>query len=74
MRINWAAEGRLNEVLRDRMIPINLKKRVLNNCILPVLTNVMEIMTLTEISGDKLRTTQRTMERVMIGIIHEMKT
>lgn len=68
VRLTWAAAGKLSHVLRNRTIPINLKRKVFNTCLLPVMTYGMETMTLTVKSANKLRTTQRAIERTMLGI------
>jgi len=36
--LSWAAFGRLRYILRDPKIPINLKQKVYETCILPVTT------------------------------------
>lgn len=67
-RLSWAAFGRLGYILKSQSIPINLKRKVYEACILPVTTYGLETMTLTERSAERLRTTQRAMERAMLGI------
>lgn len=68
VRMTWAATGKLGMILKNHNIPINLKRKVFNACILPVMTYGMETMTLTIKSANKLRTTQRAIERLMLGI------
>lgn len=65
--LSWAAYGRLSHVFRAK-IPISLKRKVFDQCILPVLTYGAETLTLTTASARKLRTTQRKMERSMLGV------
>ena len=60
--LTWAAFGRLRYILKDGTIPINLKRKVYESCILPVATYGLETMTLPERSANRLRTTQRAME------------
>ena len=55
-------------ILKDGTIPINLRRKVYESCILPVATYGLKTMTLTEKSVNSLRTTQRAMERAMLGI------
>lgn len=52
--LTWAAMGRLNHILRDPKIPINLKKKVHNTCVLPVTTYGLETVTLTRSSAHRL--------------------
>jgi hypothetical protein len=47
---------------------IRLKKKVFEQCILPVMTYGSETLTLTKASINKLRVSQRAMERAMLGI------
>ncbi|XP_050306283.1 uncharacterized protein LOC126743296 [Anthonomus grandis grandis] len=61
IRLTWAATGKLSHVLRNETIPINLKRKVFNACLLPVMIYGMETMTLQ-------RTTQRAIERMMLGL------
>lgn len=68
IRMTWAATSKLGFILQDSKIPINLKREVFNMCVLPVLTYGVETMSLTIKSAAKLRTTQRAIERGMLGI------
>ena len=43
--LTWAAFGRLRYILKDGTIPINLKKKVYESCILPVATYGFKTMT-----------------------------
>ena len=47
---------------------MNLKRKVYDTCILPVITYGLETMTLTANTIHKLKCTQRSMERQMLGI------
>lgn len=73
IRLTWAAVGRLGTKLRNPTLPVNLKRKVFNTCILPVLTYGMETMTLTDKSANRLRTTQRAIERNMLGVNEEIR-
>lgn len=64
----WAAFGRLSYILREMRIPINLKRKVYDTCILPVVTYGLETATLTGGSARRLRVCQRAMERAMLGV------
>lgn len=66
--LSWAAFGRLSYILREPKIPINLKRKVYDMCILPVATYELETVTLTANSGNRLRICQRAMERAMLKI------
>lgn len=68
IRLTWAAFGKLGHILKNNMIPINLKRKVYNTCVLPVQTYGLETISLTKAFANKLLTTQRAMERSMLGI------
>lgn len=59
IKMTWAATGKLGSVLKIPDIPINLKTKVFNTYVLPVMTYGMETTTLTVKTANKLRTTQR---------------
>lgn len=65
--LGWAAYGKMRDIFRAN-IPIHLKRKAFNQCILPVLTYGAETLTLTKATAEKLRVTQRRMERSMIGL------
>lgn len=54
--------------MKNRDIPLCLKPKTLDLCILPVITYGLETTIMTEKSAEMLRTTQRTMERAIIGV------
>lgn len=65
--LGWAAFGKLRNVLKSDM-PISLKRKTFNTCILPVITYGAETLTLTKATITKLQVAQRKMERAMIGV------
>ncbi|CAG9834789.1 unnamed protein product [Diabrotica balteata] len=65
--LTWAAFGRLNSIFKSS-IPVFLKRKVFNQDVLPVLTYGAETLTLIKTTIDKIRLTQRAMERSIIGI------
>lgn len=67
INLGWAAYGKLRYIFRSD-IPICLKRKVFDQCILPVLTYGAETLTLTSTSAKKLRVVQRKMERSMLGV------
>lgn len=67
-RLGWAAFGKLSHILKDRRIPQYLRTRIYEQCVVPVITYGAQTWTLTKTMVNKLRTTQRAMERVMIGV------
>ena len=67
IRMGWSAFGRHSQIMNGGL-PLSLKKKVYDSCILPVLTYGAETWRLTKRVQIKLRTTQRAMERKMIGV------
>lgn len=65
--LTWAAFGRLRHVFKSD-IPMCLKRKVFDQCVLPVLTYGSETLTLTQKTVNKIRITQRAMERSMLGV------
>lgn len=63
----WAAYGNLKYVFKAEL-PNCLKRKVFNQCVLPVLTYGAETLTLTKRTIKKIRVTQLAMERSMLGI------
>ena len=49
-------------------MPINLKRKVYNECILPVTTYGLETTAINRANAEKLRVHQRAIERRMLGI------
>lgn len=66
--MTWTATGRLRSVLNNFYIPINIKAKELNFRILSVTTYGLETMSITDTGAHKLRTTQRAIERLTLGI------
>ena len=65
--LGWAAFGKLRLIFKSNMSN-SLKRKVFDSCVLPVLTYGGKTLTLTRASENKLRATQRAMERSMLGI------
>lgn len=62
-------------ILKDNSMLINFKLKVGNTCSLPVATDHVETMPLTNKGANILSTTQRAMRRIMLGISlrHEIR-
>ncbi|KAJ8868462.1 hypothetical protein PR048_029990 [Dryococelus australis] len=64
--LGWRAYGRNSIVLKSNM-PVYFKKKVFDECVLPVLTYACQTWTLNCQAKQKLRTAQRGIERAMLG-------
>ena len=65
--MGWVAFGKHSNIFRSKM-PMKLKRQVYNQCVIPVITYGAETWSLTKALEKKLQSSQRAMERKMIGI------
>ena len=56
------------EILKNKDIPMNLKRQVSNQCILPTLTYGCQTWTLNKAIIKKMEICQRKIERKMLGM------
>src|SRR5438477_12359502 len=63
----WGTFGQYRELMKSN-IPIWLKTKVYNQCIQAAMTNGCQTWAVTKRMQDRLKTTQRSMERAIIGI------
>lgn len=69
IRLTRMAFGNMKYIIfKNGDIPINLKRKVFDTCILPVATYGLETMALTKKTANQLRVMQRAMERTMLNI------
>ncbi|KAI8422947.1 hypothetical protein MSG28_014050 [Choristoneura fumiferana] len=64
----WRKYWSLKEIMKNKNIGMHIKKKTFNTCILPCMTYGCETWALTDRQREKLATTQRAMERSMLGI------
>lgn len=67
IRAGWANFGRNKDILKSKL-PLNFKKKIFNQCVLPAMTYGAETWTMNKLTETKLAVTQRAMERSLIGI------
>ena len=67
IKLGWSAFGRQNNILRGSL-PLCLKRKVFNQCVLPVMTYGSETWITILETERKLTSTQRAMERLMLGV------
>ena len=70
MRIGqgWSAFCKLDNIMRDKNVPRRLKRKAFRKYILPVMTCDCETWSLSNTQLEKLITTQRKMERIMVRV------
>ena len=66
--LGWTAFGKLDSIMQNKRIPLRLKTKVHNECILPVITYGSETWSLSKTQLQKLVTTQCKMEGIMMGL------
>ena len=67
IQLGWMAFGKLGHILRSEL-PMCLKRKVFNQCIIPTMTYASETWTVTRHMKTRMKVTQRAMERTMLGI------
>ena len=68
IQLSWAAYSKLRDIFKDATMPMNLKRKVMNQCINPVMTYASETWALTEKLEKRIGVAQRRMERSLLGI------
>ena len=68
IRQGWSDFCKLDNIMRDKTVPMRLKRKAFNEFILTVMTYGCETWSLSNTQLEKLVTTQRKMERIMIGV------
>ena len=63
----WGAFGKYRDIMKSN-IPMCLKRKVYNQCVQAALTYGCQTWAVTKRMQERLRTTQRSMERAMLGI------
>ena len=66
-QLGWVAFGKLHTIMRSNL-PMSMKKKVFNQCVVPTMTYACETCATTKRMDNKLRVTQRAMERLMAGV------
>ena len=68
IRAGWSAFGKYKFIFTNKEMPISLKRKTFNACIIPAMTYGCETWTLTKTIVHKLQVAQRAMERKILGI------
>lgn len=64
----WKRYWSLREVMKDKNLQVNTKRKLFNICNLPVLTYGSQTWPITKNMMNKIATCQRAMERSMLGV------
>ena len=68
IKAGWSVFGKNREIFLDRHLPMSLKRKVFNQCVLPAMTYGSQTWSLTKALLKKLETSQRAMERRMLNV------
>jgi hypothetical protein len=68
IKSGWSCFGRHKEILCNKNIPMSLRRRVYDQCVLPTMTYGSETWSTTKYLESKLQSAQRAMERQMLHI------
>ena len=68
IKAGWSCFGRHKDILCNKNIPMSLRRKVYNQCVLPTMMYGSETWSLTKYSEAKLQSAQRAMERQMLNI------
>jgi len=66
--MTWSKFGKLGKYLQDHRFPLALKKKIFMQTVIPTLLYAAETWTTTKAMESKIRSTQLSMERKMLGI------
>ena len=68
IKAGWGVFSMYKEIFLDKQLPISLKRKVYDQCILPTVTYGCQTWSLTREILNKLEVSQRAMERKMLNI------
>ena len=68
IRAAWSVFGKYKYIFANKEIPISLKRKTFNSCIIPTMIYGCETWTITKSIAHKLKVCQRAMERKILGI------
>ena len=68
IKAGWAVFGKYKEIFQNKEIPICLKRKIFNQCIIPTMTYGCQTWSLTKDIANKMEICQRKMERKMLGL------
>ena len=73
--LGWTTFGKLESIMQNKSIPLRLKMKVHNECILLVIMYGGETWSLSKTQLQKMVTTQCKMEQIMMGLLlHDRKS
>ena len=67
IKAGWSVSGKYREIFQDKHLPMSLKRKVFNQCVLPAMTYGCQTWSLAKALVKKRETSQRAMERRMLN-------
>ena len=68
IKAGWSVFGKYREIFLDMHLPMSLKRKFFNQCVLPAMTYGCQTWSLTKALVKKLETSQPAMERRMLNV------
>ena len=68
IKAGWTVLGKYREIFLDKHLLMSLKRKVFNQCVLPVMIYGCQTWSLTKALVKKLETSRRAMERRMLNV------
>ena len=66
IKAGWSVFGNCRDIFLDRHLPISLKRKVFNHCVLPAMAYGCQTWSFTKALVKKLETSQQATERTML--------
>ena len=67
-KAGWIVFGKYREIFLDRYLPMSLKRKVFNLCVLPAMTYECQTWSLIKALVKNLKTSHRAMKRKMLNV------
>ena len=67
-RTGWSLFCKLDNIMQDKNVPMRLKRKAFNECVLPVMAYGCKTWSISNTQFEKLVTTKLKMERIMVGV------
>ena len=68
IKAGWSVFGKYSEIFLDRHLPMSLKRKVFNQCVLPAMIYGCQTWSLTKALVKKLEINQQAVERRMLNV------
>ena len=66
IKAGWTFYYKYKEILKDKKIPMSLRSKIINVCLIPIMTYGCETWAMNKETEHKLGVTQRKIERLLL--------